>query len=279
MGIGTPRQALFYLPFRYDDFSEQRMLGELVPDEKQSALVRVVDVKVEPGFGRRPQRVIAQLSDTSGSAEAIWFGRRYVERRLEPGDEIVVSGKVALRGWRPQFVSPEFSPAGHESVHTGRVVPVYRLAGGITQKRVRELLARVLERALPAVVDPLRPDERMDLPPLVDALRAAHFPEEAADVPAALDRLAFDELLALQLSLAQARNARKGLRAARLAIEPGELGSLLGALPFELTGDQRGAVDQIVVDLASDTPMRRLLQGDVGSGKTAVAAVAAGRGR
>jgi ATP-dependent DNA helicase RecG len=274
LGVMTPRQALFYLPFRYDDFSEQRLLGELVPDEKQSALVRVVDVKVEPGFGRRPQRVIAQLADTSGSAEAIWFGRRYVERRLEPGDEIVVSGKVALRGWRPQFVSPEFSPAGHESVHTGRVVPVYRLTGGITQKRVRELLARVLERALPAIVDPLRPDERMDLPPLADALRAAHFPEEAADVPAALDRLAFDELLALQLSLAQARNARKGLLAARLAIEPKELGSLLAALPFELTGDQRRAVDQILVDLGSDTPMRRLLQGDVGSGKTAVAAVA-----
>jgi ATP-dependent DNA helicase RecG len=274
LGVTTPRQALFYLPFRYDDFSEQRPLGDLVPDEKQSALVRVVDVKVEPGFGRRPQRVIAQLADTTGSAEAIWFGRRYVERRLEPGDEIVVSGKVALRGWRPQFVSPEFSPAGHASVHTGRVVPVYRLAGGITQKRVRELLARVLERALPAVVDPLRPGERMDLPPLAEALRAAHFPEEAADVPAALDRLAFDELLALQLSLAQARNARRGLQAARLVIGPGELGSLLAALPFELTGDQRAAVDQIVGDLASDTPMRRLLQGDVGSGKTAVAAVA-----
>jgi ATP-dependent DNA helicase RecG len=274
LGVMTARQALFYLPFRYDDFSEQRPLGELVPDEKQSALVRVVDVKVEPGFGRRPQRVIAQLADTIGSSEAIWFGRRYVERRLEPGDEIVVSGKVALRGWRPQFVSPEFSPAGHASVHTGRVVPVYRLAAGITQKRVRELLARVLERALPAVVDPLSPGERMDLPPLAEALRAAHFPEEAADVPAALDRLAFDELLALQLSLAQARNARKGLQSAHLVIGPGELGSLLAALPFKLTGDQRQAVDQIVADLASDTPMRRLLQGDVGSGKTAVAAVA-----
>jgi ATP-dependent DNA helicase RecG len=274
LGVMTLRQALFYLPFRYDDFSEQRPLGELVPDQKQSALVKVVDVKVEPGFGRRPQRVIAQLADTSGSAEAIWFGRRYVERRLEPGDAIVVSGKVALRGWRPQFVSPEFSPAGHASVHTGRVVPVYRLAGGITQKRVRELLARVLERALPAVVDPLRPGERMDLPPLAEALRAAHFPEEAADVPAALDRLAFDELLALQLSLVQARIARRGLQSAGLVIEPHELGSLLAALPFELTGDQRLAVDQIVADLASDTPMRRLLQGDVGSGKTAVAAVA-----
>ncbi|MGZ6214048.1 MAG: hypothetical protein ACXWMG_03755, partial [Candidatus Limnocylindria bacterium] len=141
LGITTPRQALFYLPFRYDDFSDLRPLGELVADEKQSARVRVTDVKVEPGFGRRPQRVIAQLADESGSAEAIWFGRRYVERRLETGSEIVISGKVTFRGWRPQFTSPEFSPVGHESIHTARVVPIYRLVGGVTQRRVRELLA------------------------------------------------------------------------------------------------------------------------------------------
>ena len=274
LGIATPRQALFYLPFRYDDFSDLRPLGELVADEKQSARVRVTDVKVEPGFGRRPQRVIAQLADESGSAEAIWFGRRYVERRLEAGSEVVISGKVTFRGWRPQFTSPEFSPVGHESIHTARVVPIYRLVGGVTQRRVRELLARVLERALPAVQDPLRPAERGELLDLADALRAAHFPEEAADVPAALDRLAFDELLALQLSMAQAREARAGQRAAAVTVDAAELTALLAALPFPLTGDQRRAVDEIMADLASDEPMRRLLQGDVGSGKTAVAAVA-----
>jgi ATP-dependent DNA helicase RecG len=274
LGIATPRQALFYLPFRYDDFSDLRPLGELEADEKQSARVRVTDLKIEPGFGRRPQRVIAQLADESGTAEAIWFGRRYVERRLEKGTEVVVSGKVTFRGWRPQFTSPDFSPVGHESIHTARVVPIYRLVGGVTQRRVRELLARVLERALPAIEDPLQPAERGELPVLADALRAAHFPEEAADVPAALDRLAFDELLALQLSMAQAREARAGERAASVDVDDRELAALLEALPFALTGDQRRAVDEIVADLASDEPMRRLLQGDVGSGKTAVAAVA-----
>lgn len=276
LGIATPRQALFNLPFRYDDFSELRPLGDLIPDEKQSARVRVTDVKVEKGFGRRPQRVIAQLADDSGSAEAIWFGRRFVETRLRPGMEIVVSGKVALRGWRPQFTSPEFSPAGRESMHTARVVPVYRLVGGVTQKRVRELLARVLERALPSVEDPLAGGERVGLMPLAEALRAAHFPEEAADVPAALDRLAFDELLALQLTLAQARVARETLSAPPVEVPDPERRALLAALPFTLTDDQRRAVDELIVDLARDRPMRRLLQGDVGSGKTAVAAVALG---
>jgi ATP-dependent DNA helicase RecG len=274
LGIETPRAALFNLPFRYDDFSELRPLGELIPDEKQSARVRVTDVKVEKGFGRRPQRVVAQLADDSGSAEAVWFGRRFVENRLHAGDDVLISGKVQLRGWRPQFVSPEFSAAGRDSIHTGRVVPVYRLTAGVTQKRIRELLARILERALPAVDDPLQPVERGALPPLDEALFVAHFPEEAADAQAALDRLAFDELLALQLNLVQARNERQELRAARVVVEPEERDRLLAALPFALTGDQRQAVDEVMADLASETPMRRLLQGDVGSGKTAVAAIA-----
>ncbi|HET8777844.1 MAG TPA: ATP-dependent DNA helicase RecG, partial [Candidatus Limnocylindria bacterium] len=231
-------------------------------------------VRVEPGFGRKPQRVIAQLSDDTGSAEAIWFGRRFVERRLRSGDELIVSGKVTQRGWRPQFTWPEFSPVGHESVHTARVVPVYRLSGSITQKRLRELLARILEASLPAVDDPLDASERAGLPGLAEALRTAHFPEEAADVADALDRLAFDELLALQLTLAQARRARERLEAPSIAISDAQRTEIVGALPFELTGDQRRAVDAVLDDLAADRPMRRLLQGDVGSGKTAVAAVA-----
>jgi ATP-dependent DNA helicase RecG len=275
LGITTPREALWYLPFRYDDFSELRTLRGLVSGEKQSARVKVDAVRVEPGFGRRPQRVIAQLSDESGgSAEAIWFGRRYVERRLRAGDEVIVSGKVTERGWRKQFTSPEFSPVGRESVHTARVVPVYHLAGNVTQKRLRELLARILEATLPSLDDPLTDAERGDLPPLAEALQTAHFPEDASDVPRALDRLAFDELLALQLGLSQARRARDELTAPAIRVTDADLAEIVGALPFTLTGDQSAAVESIAGDLASERPMRRMLQGDVGSGKTAVAAVA-----
>ncbi len=274
LGIGTPRQALFYLPFRYDDFSDLRTLDSLVPDEKQSALVRVETVRIEKGFGRKPQRVIAQLADDTGSAEAIWFGRRYVETKLKPGVEVVVSGKVTERGWRRQFTSPDFSPAGLESLHTARVVPVYPLTGGVTQKRVRELLARILDRCLPLIADPLRAHERASLPGLAEALHTVHFPEDEDDVRPALDRLAFDELLALQLGLAQARVARGSLRAPGIGVAPHELAAIVAQLPFALTGDQSAAIDEIVADLAAERPMRRLLQGDVGSGKTAVAAVA-----
>ncbi len=275
LGITTPREALWYLPFRYDDFSELRTLRDLVPDEKQSARVTVDAVRVEPGFRKRPQRVIAQLSDDDGgSAEAIWFGRRFVERRLQAGDEVIVSGKVSQRGWRSQFTSPEFSPVGRDSVHTARVVPVYPLAAGVTQKRLRELLARILEATLPFLEDPLTDAERGDLPPLAEALQTAHFPESEAETKPALDRLAFDELLALQLGLAQARQARNELTAPAIRVTDADLAEIVGALPFTLTGDQAAAVQAIAEDLASERPMRRLLQGDVGSGKTAVAAVA-----
>jgi ATP-dependent DNA helicase RecG len=274
LGVRTPREALLYLPFRYDDYSNLRPLAELVPGEKQSARVRVDDVRAEPGFGKRPPRTIAQLSDRTGSAEAIWFGRRFIEKRLRPGDEIVVSGKVTAQGWRMQFANPEFSPATRESVHTARVVPVYRLVGGVTLRRVRELLARVLDRCLPAVLDPLRPGERVGLVDLAVALRTAHFPDEMEDLLPALDRLAFDELLTLQLTLAQAAAARSARRAPPMATAAATRRELVNALPFTLTDDQARAVDEVLGDLAAEEPMRRLLQGDVGSGKTAVAAVA-----
>ncbi len=274
LGIRTPRDALMYLPFRYDDFSDLRRLADLNPGQKQSARVRVDDIRAEPGFGRRPPRTIAQLSDASGSAEAIWFGRRFIDRRLRPGDEIMVSGKVAAQGWRMQFANPEFSPATRESVHTARVVPVYRLMGGVTLRRVRELLARVLDRCLPAVVDPLRPGERVGLMDLALAIRTAHFPDDMEDLQPALDRLAFDELLGLQLTLAQAAAARSDRRSPPIGVSSDALAEIVDALPFRLTDDQARSVAEIIADMAGEEPMRRLLEGDVGSGKTAVAAVA-----
>ena len=274
LGIETPRQALLYLPFRYDDFTDLRPLADLAPGQKQTARVRVDDIRAEPGFGRRPPRTIAQLSDPSGTAEAIWYGRRFIERRLRVGDEVMISGKVAAQGWRLQFANPEFSPATRESVHTARVVPVYPLVGGVTLRRVRELLARILDRCMPAVIDPLTAWERVGLLDLALALRTAHFPDSMDDLRPALDRLAFDELLSLQLTLAQAAAARSARQAPAISVAPDVLRDVVAALPFTLTDDQARSVDEIAVDLAALVPMRRLLQGDVGSGKTAVAAVA-----
>ena len=153
------RDLLFHLPRRYDDFSRPmtlRQLREKPPEGPVSATVEIVDLRVEQGFRRRVQRTVARLRDETGEGEAIWFGRRYIERRLAVGDTVALSGKVELRGWLPRFANPEFGEAGDDALHAGRIVPVYRLTAGVTltyaapedPRRARRGAARV--RRVPA---------------------------------------------------------------------------------------------------------------------------------
>jgi ATP-dependent DNA helicase RecG len=268
LDVYTVRDLLFHLPRRYDDLREMRSLGDLVWDEEGtvvSARARVGDVRVEPGFRGRTQRTIARLEDDTGSIEATWFGRRFIERRLHVGSEVVVSGKVKRFGRRLTLDNPEFQVVTDDTelLHAGRIVPVYPLTAGLTAARLRSAIREALDRAgyaypeyLPA---PIRDEE--GLVPIARAIEAAHYPDTFEERDAALRRLAFDELFALQLGMVQRRRQR--IRDA-LVIRVGR--------PVELTPDQDAAMDAVRADLARSTPMLRLLQGDVGSGKTAVAA-------
>jgi ATP-dependent DNA helicase RecG len=290
LGIVTVRDLLFHLPRRYDDLRELHRLGDLatVPEgEVVSARVRVAGMRVEQTWRRRVQRTTAQLEDATGTAEATWFGRRFIERRLHPGDAIVVSGRLRRRGWMVSFDDPEFqADDGSALLHAGRIVPVYRLTAGLTAARLRTAMRAALDRVgtgypeyLPAEV---RSSER--LVGVGRALEAAHFPDSFEDRDAALHRLAFDELLALQLGMVERRRQRGG--SPTLAVAPDDAvdrrvrGAIAGAIsrqlgrPIELTPDQAAAMDAARADLARSVPMLRLLQGDVGSGKTAVAAYA-----
>ncbi len=293
LGFLTVRELLFHLPRRYDDLREMRQLGELVWVEEGtvvSARVRVASVRVEPSFRRRVQRTIAVLEDATGTIEAAWFGRRYIERRLFPGAEIIVSGKLKRFGRKLTIDNPDFQPVGRddELLHVGRIVPAYRLTAGLTATRLRIAIREALDRAgsgyqeyLP---DAIRHEE--SLVGIAGALEEAHYPVSFDGRDAALRRLAFDELLALQLGMVGRRRER-----GRDAAEPIDAddaaddrlrGSVTGslrrklALDVDLTDDQDRAIAAIRDDLARPTPMLRLLQGDVGSGKTAVAAWALG---
>ena len=291
LGFFTVRELLFHLPRRYDDLREMRQLGELAWVEEGtvvSARVGVVDVRVEPSFRRRIQRTIAVLEDETGTLEATWFGRRYIERRLHPGDRVVVSGKLKRFGRKLTLDNPDFQPEGNddEMLHVGRIVPVYRLTAGLTATRLRVAIRDALDRAGKAYPEylprPIR--EGDDLVPIGIALEEAHYPASFEGRDAALRRLAFDELLALQLGMV-GRRRQRGRDAARpIAVDdPTDealrrtlTGSLTRKLdrPVELTADQATSIAAIREDLARPTPMLRLLQGDVGSGKTAVAAYA-----
>ena len=288
LGIATVRDLLFHLPRRYEDLRELRSLGDLVWAEEGSpvsARVVVREIRVEPTFRRRVQRTIAVLEDETGTMDATWFGRRYIERRLRPGMPIIVSGKLKRFGRRLTLDNPEFSPDdGSALLHAGRIVPIYRLTAGLTANRLRVAVRAGLDkagRAYPEYLPPaIRTEER--LPPIAEVLEAAHFPEAFEARDDALRRLAFDELLALQVGMVGRRRARG--RSAAIAVPSTDLederarsairdalGARLGH-PVELTADQAVAMDAVRADLARPTPMLRLLQGDVGSGKTAVAA-------
>jgi ATP-dependent DNA helicase RecG len=290
LGFYTVRDLLFHLPRRYEDLREMRRLGDLVwvPEGTVvSARVRVAGIRVEPTFRRRVQRTIATLADDTGTIQATWFGRRFIERRLREGDTVVVSGKVKRFGRSLTFDNPEFQrDDGGEVLHAGRIVPVYRLTAGLTAARLRSAIREALDRAGTSYPEYLPADLRAaeQLPGIGEALEEAHYPSTFEGRDEALHRLAFDELLALQVGMVGRRRQRG--RSAGRAIDVDDAAddtirrSLIAALEgrlgraIELTADQAAAVDAIRSDLASETPMLRLLQGDVGSGKTAVAAYA-----
>jgi len=292
LGFYDVRDLLFHLPRRYDDLREMAKLGDLIwvePGTVVSARVRVVDVRVEPTFRRRVQRTVATLEDDTGTVEATWFGRRFIERRLRVDAQVVVSGRIKRFGRALTFDNPEFQMVdGDETevLHAGRIVPVYPLTAGLTAARLRGAMREALDRAGHAypeyLPDPIVAEE--GLIPIPTALEDVHYPATFEGRDAALDRLAFDELLALQLGMVGRRRQRGRSVGQAMPIEDETDVQIRGALtealgrrvgrPIALTDDQVIAMRHVREDLARPTPMLRLLQGDVGSGKTAVAAYA-----
>lgn len=289
LGVSTVADLLTYLPRRYEDRREITPIAELAGGVSATISARVTDLRVEKTWRRGVQRTIATLVDDSGAVDAIWYGRRFIERRLTVGTTIVATGRVKAMGWTKQLEAPEFSPiGGGDQVSAGRIVPIYRLTRGVTALSLRRAVRALLDRFGADLVDPL-PDSvqsRNGLMPLAQAIEALHWPEEFDLRDAALRRLAFDELLAVQIALVHRSRRRAGdgafsitpTAAERTAIESAILGGIGGGKAKSTTpwtGDQRRAIDEILADLATGSPMLRLLQGDVGTGKTAVAFVAA----
>ena len=289
LGVHSVGDLLLHLPRRYEDRRTITPVAELLVGSPATVRVRVVDVRVEKTWRRGVQRTIATLADESGVVEAVWYGRRFIERRLHPGAEIVASGRVKAIGWRAQLEAPEFSALeGGESVNAGRIVPIYRLTKGVTALSLRAAVRQLIDQFGTELADPLPADVRTrhELMPLAAALTEAHWPSEFERRDAALRRLAFDELLAVQLSLVRRRRRRAKGAAPPIKVSQRDRTEIEEAIrsglrregdsaPASWTSDQSAAIDAILMDLAAGEPMLRLLQGDVGTGKTAVALVAA----
>ena len=265
------------MPFRHEDFRSGRLLADIGPGEEATVVCTVERVRLRPTRRRNLAIVEAAIRDESGPGIAIWFNQRYLAKNLKPGM------RLSLRGERRPTIGAEIVVKSHEraaddgeALHTSGLVPVYPASERVSSRRLVELVADVLAHAGDEV-DPL-PDgvkARRALPLRRDALHASHQPRDLAEARAAGRRLAYDELHLLQLGLLRRRARFEAEASARPLPAPGDLAAaFVAALPFELTGAQNRAVGEIDADLRRAVPMRRLLQGDVGSGKTAVAAYA-----
>ncbi|HEV8310805.1 MAG TPA: ATP-dependent DNA helicase RecG [Methylomirabilota bacterium] len=279
LGLLTVGDALNWFPRRYEDRRHLVPFRKLRVGETQATGGTVVGVSAPPrGRSRVPLHVL--FRDETGFFSGLWFNAPYLAQVFRRGQRVVLYGKVVLgRNRKAAMQNPEFEIMEDEedaSLHMSRIVPIYGLTEGLTQRPMRTLLYRALERFAAEIRDPLPEDlrRRRGLVSAVDAYRAIHFPDALEAAETARRRFVFEDFLLLQVGLA-IRRRREGARRGHAIAPPGRLvGGLLTTLPFALTGAQRRVWEEIRADLARPTPMNRLLQGDVGSGKTVVAVMA-----
>ena len=274
LGVFNARDLLFHIPHRYEDASTVRPINSLRVGEDATVIGTVISKGVLPT--RKGLRIFqAVVKDDSGLIEASWPGQPFLDRSINKGDVMLLSGPVRFYHGR-QLMPREFVNLGAEDEGTaeGRVLAVYPATEGLSFKQIRALIDKHLDQLVPAVEEYLPAEllREVGLPGIQDALRRVHRPTSVAEAIAGRNRLAYDELLCVHLlqrrANAIARQARAGIQ---FTNKRDLTTKLKRALPWELTGAQVRATREIVADMTSPRRMHRLLQGDVGSGKTIVA--------
>jgi len=272
LGISTLFDLLYHLPFRYEDRTLVSPVSRLQPGETVTVIGTIDQLKNEYTKGRKFIQS-GQFSDTSGTIHITWFNQPFLTRTLKSGTPVALYGKVDLFKNQPSLISPDYElpTPNHELIHMARLVPVYPETAGISSKWLRARIFSLLKS--------------LDIPeifpapgflPWMQALWQVHFPSDQALAQAARRRLAFDELFLLQLTSLRRRLSWKQVRLFhRFRVDQKQVLGFISSLPFSLTPSQSQAIREILSDLSSPHPMNRLLEGDVGSGKTVVAAVAA----
>jgi ATP-dependent DNA helicase RecG len=276
LGITSLRDLLLYFPRRYDNYSAMKPINRLALGEECSVIGTVADTHARRIRGGQATMLKVVLTDSTGALELTFFNQPWLADKFKPGKQIVVSGRVDQYLGRLTLVPDEWEELDHELLNTGRIVPVYRLTNGLTQRALRKITAQVVDYWARRQPDALPTEivRRADLLAYGEALAQIHFPDNADRLEAARHRLAFDELLLLQLGVLRQRRDWQTAAAAPLIAPEAWQPAFIGRLPYALTGAQQRALADLSADLAQSRPMNRLLQGDVGSGKTVIAATA-----
>ncbi|GAB4417743.1 MAG: ATP-dependent DNA helicase RecG [Anaerolineales bacterium] len=276
LGLHTLGDMLYYFPRRYEDYSQLKPIKSLWYGEQVTVIGVVESISSRAVRGGKMQIVEAVLSDGTGALRLSWFNQPWIANRLKKGTSISVSGKVEQYLGRLVMNNPDWEPIETENLHTNRIVPIYSLTAKITQKWLRNLMNQVVGYWAERVRDHLPESTRQaaKLPELGKAILNAHFPESQESLKAARKRLAFDEIFFLQMGVLRQKRDWQSTPGRIFDVQDDWLNARFQSLPFELTGAQKRAIDDVLVDLGSGRPMNRLIQGDVGSGKTVVAVLA-----
>ena len=275
LGLQTLGDMLYYFPRRYEDYSQLKPIQSLMYNDVVTVLGSVQSVHTRPIRGGKSSVIEVIIGDGTGSLRISYFNQPWLSNRFKEGDAISVSGKIDQYLGRLVMNSPDWEPVEVENLHTNRIVPIYSLTERITQKWLRNQMNSVITYWAPAVVDALPETIRRaaQLVSLGEALTQVHFPDSQARLKLARERLGFDEIFYLQMGVMRQKRDWKSVDGRRFPVSDEWLVARLATLPFTLTSAQLTSFDDIRKDLDSGKPMNRLVQGDVGSGKTVVAAL------
>lgn len=275
LAIRTIEDMLLTLPRRYDDYSRMRPLNRLQPGETVTVVGEVRTIVKKIGRGGQPFLLMV-VDDGTGLLQVSFFGQIWLQRQFKRGSQIVLSGTVEMFRGQLMMTNPEWEMLERENLHTNRIVPVYPLTKGLSARTMRRLMHQVVERWRERIPDYLPESvlDRTDLPDLGWAFEQAHFPESFEWLEHARRRLSFDELFIFQMHMLARRRDWQSAYGQPLHVSDEWSDQFFSTLPYALTGAQRRALNDIRADIGKEIPMNRLLQGDVGSGKTVVAAAA-----
>jgi len=275
--IKTIYDLIYHFPFRYEDYSQFTLIAQSTFDQSvclQGEILAIQNIYTK----NRKHLTKAVVADSSGQIEVVWFNQPFLSKTLKAGYRVNLAGKTELFNHQKVLLSPEYEILkDKETIHTGRIVPIYPETYGISSKWLRSRIAPLLKSAILQIEDFLPQDilQKYELLALEKALCQIHFPENLTLAKKARERLAFDELFLLQLANLKRRLEWQSFKLKTpFLINQDDVLQFISSLPFNLTQAQKRCIKEILGDLEKPTPMNRLLEGDVGSGKTVVAACA-----
>ncbi|PKN02918.1 ATP-dependent DNA helicase RecG [Candidatus Dojkabacteria bacterium HGW-Dojkabacteria-1] len=276
LGIENIRDLLFHIPFRYRDTSEILSINDFKIIQEGTFLGQIVEAK---NIYTRSRKVLTKvkISDANASLDISFFNQSYITKTFKIGDWYIFDGKITEKGKNKNIYNPKYEKYTgdiSEQKHLGKIIGIYHETEGLSSRNIRNILTSIKSDIKEIVEEPLPKNIEKDILTLPSCIKTVHFPKDRNDLVPAMQRLAFDEMLSIALKLEKEKLEKKKLSAIPILEDKLLSKDFFTSLPFELTKDQKQSIEDILSDISKTNPMNRLLNGDVGSGKTVVAALA-----